>query len=149
MGDEPEDRQALLMAINAMRNELDTVIVEELGRLRVGRLEPRRSTGPSGVIDLQEEGPASRVSESVRERRGSPSWEGPRFLSDDPEPASRRTLGEDEAGGEDSGESERRLDALALRLEGRLRRTRDREAHRHRPDDEEETGPGRDLNGAS
>lgn len=147
MSDEPGDHNALLRAIGTMRAELDVVIGEEIDRLRVERLEPRRSSGPPGVIDVEVEGPRPQVSESERDVRESPSWDGPRFQADDRGLAHPRPAGGVEVEGEDSGEAERRLDALALRLEGRLRRSRDRETHRYHPVAEEGPDPGREGNG--
>ena len=146
MQDETAEDRPLKQAISAMRTALDSAIGEELDRL-LAEHPPTASEG-----DVQErcagtrEPAAWRVSplrdsvepsDQTEPRPSSP----PPSAVDHPERSTSISAGEPDSN--DSDAIERRLDALAHRLEGRLRRTRDREPHRPQSDDGSSPDPNR------
>ncbi|RUL82004.1 hypothetical protein [Tautonia sociabilis] len=124
-----------------MRSEIDAVINEALDRLTGpssgrsaspsgGGVPPEARTGRPMLLREPPKPPpaASPESTASRTRPGG-------LLENDRD--RDRDRGGPEIGSNDDGpeDADRMLDALAMRLEGRLRRTRDRSANWSRPDD--------------
>ncbi|WP_152049631.1 hypothetical protein [Tautonia marina] len=139
MQDETTAAPPLKQAISAMRNALDAAIGEELDRLLTGSSQ----TVPTG--DGQDHVARERESVAgspppVREGVEPIAQTAPRPSSPTSAATSRpnpsTTIAPESSDANDSDAVERRLDALALRLEGRLRRARDRDPHRSRSDED-------------
>lgn len=139
MQDETAAAPPLKQAISAMRTALDAAIGEELNRLLTGSSQ----TTPAG--DGRDHAAGVREPETwsaapVRDGVEPFDQTEPRPSSPAPTPTKHptpsTTVAPESSDSNDSDAVERRLDALALRLEGRLRRTRDRDPHRSRSGDD-------------
>ncbi|WP_169977384.1 hypothetical protein [Tautonia rosea] len=146
MPDETAEDRPLKLAISAMRTALDTAIGEELGRLLGGHSQPLpEGDSPDRVVGPRE--PSSWRASPVRDGVDPsppfpPRTQSPASSATD-RPETSNTVTPDSPNADDSETVERRLDALAHRLEGRLRRTRDRDPHRPRSDDGSSPDPNR------
>jgi hypothetical protein len=136
--DETTEEPPLKQAISAMRSALDAAIGEELDRLLAG---PSQSV-PGG--DAREDSgrarePVSRWTLPLRDSVELLNQTDSRPSNPAADPANHpKPSNSIEPGSSDSDDADaagRRLDALALRLEGRLRKARDRDAYRPRSDD--------------
>jgi hypothetical protein len=126
VSDEPSYEDALLTVLAAMKAELDGIIGDEIARLQgvsVGSAsvvvgETAQDDGRLRAAGVnRERAEPSLMQDAARSSRPPDSWQTPS--------SGRDRFDSDERQGEDS-DAERRLDALALRLEGRLKRPRDR-----------------------
>ena len=151
MQDETDEKRPLILAIATMRAELDNVINTELDRLLTGHVDQDGHGATRGSIESQAppRGLPDPGPEVLQPRRRSESWSSHSTAPTSTAPDSSRFSAGDKDDEEESGAVERRLDALALRLEDRLKRTRDREATRLRWDDETAPNPNQTSSGES